>query len=267
MTNLSKYKDDLKKLTDTGKLISKDFEYRNYSAEKIKKLNEEEKALVKKLNMFFERHYQSWYTEASAAIKQLIPDRINEFVELYKGDGKRKEITASNYNIQDWLKGSRAATNRYSGEKIFDDYAAVVMRFNTQYQILASAEKRFTSSLLDIKQLIQADFFDSEIDVSKELMKKGFYRAAGAICGVIIEKHLAQVCNNHNIALTKKTPTIADFNDNLKSNEVIEVSTWRFIQRLGDLRNTCAHNKDKEPSREDTTELVEGTDKLIKTLF
>lgn len=267
MTNLTKYKDDLKQLLDTAKVISQDLEYRYYSQEKIKKLDKEEQALIKKLNLFFETHYQSWYTEALAVVKQLIPDRLVEFIDLYKGDGKRKDITATSFNIQDWLKGSRVSANRYTGEKPFDDYAAVVMRFNNQRQILASAEKRFTSSLLDIKQLVQADFFDSELDVSKELIKKGFYRAAGVICGVIIEKHLAQVCSNHNVTIAKRNPTIADLNDSLKSSEVIDISSWRFIQRLGDLRNLCGHNKDKEPTKEDTTELIEGTDKLIKTIF
>src|SRR5687767_7648121 len=102
MTNLSKYKEDLKKLLDTAEVMGRDLTYRTYSEEKVKKLKAEEQDLIKKLNMFFETHYQSWYTEASAVIKQLIPDRLNEFVELYKGDGKRKGIDAMSFNIQDW---------------------------------------------------------------------------------------------------------------------------------------------------------------------
>jgi len=267
MTNLTKYKEDLKLLLDKAKLIGEDFKYRTYTTEQLKKLNKDEIAIVKKLNNFFEINYQGWYTEAIAVVKLLIPDRLVEFVELYKGDGKRKDISATTYNMQDWLKGSRVAEDEYTGEKAFDDLAAVSMRFTNQYQILMSAEKRFTSSLLDIKQLVQADFFDSEIEISKELLKKGFYRAAGVICGVIIEKHLSQVCNNHSVTIPKKHPTISDFNDTLKSNNVIEISSWRFIQRLGDLRNICGHNKDKEPSKDEVNELIEGTDKLIKTVY
>jgi hypothetical protein len=267
MTNLTKYKDDLKSLLDTAKLIGEDFRYRSFSSEQLKKLDKDDLAIVKKLNNFFEIHYQGWYTEAIAVIKLLIPDRLAEFVDLYKGDGKRKDISATTYNIQDWLKGSRVAVNEYSWEKPFDDLAVVSMRFTNQYQILASAEKRFTSSLLDMKQLLQADFFDTEIEASKELSKKGFYRAAGVICGVIIEKHLSQVCDNHHVPITKKHPTISDFNDLLKSNNVIDIANWRFIQRLGDLRNLCGHNKDKEPTKDDVDELIEGTDKLIKTTY
>jgi len=266
MTNLSKYKQDLKSLLDTGKLINEDFRYRALSPEQVKKLSKQDKEIQKTLESFFERHYQAWYTEAIAVVKMLIPDRLAEFTELYKGDGKRKDITAMTFNIQDWLKGTRIAIDQFSWEKQFDDLAVVAMRFTNQYQILVSAGKRFTSSLMDIKHLLQADLFDSEIETSKELTKKGFYRAAGVICGVVIEKHLGQVCDKHKISITKKHPTISDFNDALKSAEVIDVANWRFIQRLGDMRNLCGHNKAKEPSEDDAIDRIEGTNKVIKTV-
>lgn len=267
MTNLIRYKDDLKSLLDTAKLINHDFAFRSLSDDHVKKLNKEQQELKKKLTNFFEKNYQGWYTEAISVIKLLIPDRLTEFIELYKGDGKHKEISGSTFNIQHWLKGIRASSDDWNFKKRFDDFGAVAMRFNNQYQILNSAEKRFTSSLLDIKQLLQADFFDTEIEVSKELSKKGFNRAAGVICGVVIEKHLGQVCANHNIPITKKFPTISDFNEQLKNKDVIEITMWRFIQRLGDLRNLCGHNKSKEPTNDDVNELIEGTDKLIKTVY
>ena len=97
-------------------------------------------------------------------------------------------------------------------------------------------------------------------------MKNGFLRAAGAICGVILEKHLAKVCLNHNVKITKKDPTISVLNESLKeiAYDTIE---WRRMQRLGDLRNLCDHNKDREPTREEVEELIAGTDRVIKTIF
>lgn len=139
--------------------------------------------------------------------------------------------------------------------------------FQQQSGILDGITQRFKSSLFDIKQVLQADLFDSEVESAKELSKKGFYRAAGVICGVVIEKHLNQVCYNHNISVVKKHPTISDFNDLLKSNEVIEVGIWRQIQRLGDIRNLCGHNKDRDPQKKEVEELISGADKLIKTLY
>jgi len=99
------------------------------------------------------------------------------------------------------------------------------------------------------------------------LNKKGFARAAGAVVGVVLEGHLSQVCNNHNLSVKKSNPTINDYNQLLKDNNIIETPTWRLIQRLGDLRNLCDHKKQKEPTKQEIDELIEGVDKISKTLF
>lgn len=144
---------------------------------------------------------------------------------------------------------------------------AAISQFEQQIAIVKSVKKRFESKLFDIKQLTQADVFDSELDSARELNKKGFTRGAGAIAGVVLEKHLAQVCENHKIKITKKNPSISDFNNKLKTTEVIETKDWRKIQLLGDIRNLCDHNKEKEPKKEDAEDLIDGVEKLIKTLY
>jgi predicted transcriptional regulator len=98
-------------------------------------------------------------------------------------------------------------------------------------------------------------------------MKKKFFRGAGAIAGVVLEKHLKQVIENHNLSTKKKHPSIADYNDLLKKEEIIGTKNWRFIQHLGDLRNLCDHNKDKEPTNDDIQSLIDGIKKIIKTIW
>lgn len=264
-TNLDKYKADLDSLIKLGDAMELDLSFRYLEEEG--KLSDDDKKNFKKFKGAFEKHYQRWYTESSAVIKQLIPDRSIEFDHLYKGDGKRKEINGTTYNLQDWLNGIRSGVDVYKGEKHYNDFAIVSMRFHTQLEILKAVGVRFESSLFDIRQVVQADLFDSEIDTARELLKHGFLRGAGAIAGVILEKHLGQVADNHNIKSRKKHPTISDFNDLLKNEGVIEVPMWRQIQRLGDLRNLCDHNKQREPTSEEVAELIEGAEKVTKTLF
>ena len=140
--------------------------------------------------------------------------------------------------------------------------------FVNQQKILKSVKARFDSTLFDIKQFVQADLFDSELETARELANHGFLRAAGSIAGVVLEKHLGQVVDNHNIKTRKKDPTISDFNDLLKNGGVLDVPPWRQIQRLGDIRNLCTHNKKREPTREEVEELIEGCRKIhMKTLF
>lgn len=114
---------------------------------------------------------------------------------------------------------------------------------------------------------MQADLFDSELEVARELNKKGFARGAGAVAGVVLEKHLSEVCDNHNVKILKKNPTINDYNQSIKDADIIEVKDWRFIQRLADLRNLCDHDKKVEPKQEDIEELIMGVEKISKTIF
>lgn len=261
--NLERFKADLAKLLKLGEEMSLDLMYQ--IAESERALSEAAANQAAAVEGCFEDNYQSWYTEACAVLRQLLPDRLQEFNELYQGDGKRKEIDATNYNIQDWLHGVDAS--RSYGVKIYNELKPTSKRFQTQVGILRSAEGRFESSLFDIVQLVRADLFDSELEAARELTKHGFLRGAGAIAGVVIERHLAQVCNIHKISIQKKNPNISDFNDRLKDGAVLDVPTWRQIQRLADIRNLCDHNKEREPTADEVMELVAGVDKVCKTIF
>jgi len=55
------------------------------------KLEAKYEETTKTIERSFEKNYQKWYTESHAVIKQLLPDRLNEFVELYRPEPRRKE--------------------------------------------------------------------------------------------------------------------------------------------------------------------------------
>jgi hypothetical protein len=165
------------------------------------------------------------------------------------------------------MMGLRTNLNLATREKYFDDLGAVRNRFKAQLDILRSSQARFESTLFEIRRLAQADLFDSELDAARELHKNGFLRGSGVVAGVVLEKHLAEVRSNHNVVTRKKHPTISDLNDLLKDKNVIDVPTWRFIQRLGDIRNLCGHSKQRDPSEAEVLELIDGVDKITKTLF
>jgi hypothetical protein len=218
-----------------------------------------------KLIPSFKNTYQSWYTEAKALVRQLIPDRVQDFASHYERPKIRKSITRENYVIEDYLKGL-AATQGPLNERVVGPESAHP-QFQQQLEIARSAKQRFESSLFDIRQLVQADLFDSELDAAEELAKKKFTRAAGAIAGVVLEHHLAQVCENHKITITKKNPTIFDLNELLKAANVIETADWRFVQHLADIRNLCDHSKASDPTVEQVNDLIAGVKKMSKTLF
>lgn len=136
-----------------------------------------------------------------------------------------------------------------------------------QYNMVAGLLGRFASTLYDIKTLLHADLLDDELQQAEELNKNGFQRGAGVLAGVVLEGHLAAVCDRHGVAIRKKDPAISDLNDALKAASVTDVIQWRFVQHLGDLRNKCGHKKAVEPTKEEVTELIDGVRRMTKTLL
>ena len=207
--------------------------------------------------------YQPWYTRALPVIRDILPDRYDEFVSLYAG-GPRKQMDLSNYRISDYLHGLGLAQG---GELLFEPKEVFLSLFYQQLSILSSAQPRLDSVLTDISGVIRAEFFDDELDGCEELLRNDYLRAAGVIAGVVLERHLSSICANHSINFRKKSPTLADFNDALKKNKVLDTPKWRKIQHLGDLRNLCSHAKEREPTKEEVTELIEGVGNTIKSVF
>lgn len=246
-------KDELVILVEEGKklltglsIYSPTFSFENAT--------EEEKSLVG----YFYGNYEKWYTKTLYIIKVFIPDRYNDFSLLYSND-KRKEIFWMNYTISDAVQQIKSASNTLHP-------CNALTKLSQQVSMVEVCLEKFDSKIFDIQTILQADVFDSEIESSRHLAKMGYLRAAGAICGVIIEKHLAGVCQNHNISLKKKNPSISDYNDSLK-DVAYDTVEWRRIQRLGDIRNLCDHNKEREPLKEELDELISSTDRVIKTVF
>lgn len=264
MTNLTKYKKDLDALIQQGDLLSlaMNIECEVLNNRSQKYTDEEFKKICDALPSI-KSDYQIWYSEAVSVIKLIIPDRLNNFVQYYEKSKTRRVIDYESYVIEDYLQELIIK----KGGQIIVSKSAAINKLAQQVAILKSCKRKFESSLFDIKQLLLADIFDTEIDSAKELNRKGFYRASGAIIGVILESHFEQVCKNHNLPLPKKYYTINEYNDLLKKHEIIEIETFRHIQLLGDIRNKCDHKKEQEPTKKDIDDLISGAEKIIKSVY
>ena len=207
--------------------------------------------------------YQSWYTKSLNVIKQVIPERYQEFQGYYE-IGNTGELNRYNYRIVHYLLGHYYRTGGGSfrnGRDLF------LKNLANQVTILASTQDKIDSILTDIKGILQFELFDNELEAAEELLRNGYSRPAGALAGVTLETHLSKVVENHNLKITKTNPSISDYNDGLKKNNVYDIPDWRFIQRLGDIRNLCDHKRTRDPKKEEIRELIDGVKKVIKTIF
>lgn len=210
----------------------------------------------------FSTAYQKWYSKAVIVVKQILPDRYDEFTECYKPSKNRKEITALNYTISDYLL--RNLVIGWNKEAITSIFGSKLIQ---QVEIFNSCLSRLDSILSDIQATLQAELFDNEISAAERLLKTGHLRSAGALVGVTLERHFTAVAQNHLIKISKKNPTISDFNDLFKNAGIYDVTTWRFIQFLGDIRNLSSHFKDREPTKAEIEDMINGTQKILKTVF
>jgi len=262
--NLKQYRHDLMKLAKLGEEMLVDLSLRQPAA------GYKQPPPASGIFGSFERNYQRWFTEAAAVVEQLIPGRAEEFTKLYSG-GKHQGSKPAECTIQDWLLGRnaycRSTQDHQQDDRSIDVLLGVTLRLKAQVEILRSAESRLESSLFDLRRLLRAEMFDSELDACRELAAHGFFRASGTIAGVVLERHLRQTAANHGLTLRRTEPTINDYNERLKKAGLLDLPEWRRIQRLADLRNLCVHDKGREPTGEEVSELIEGVSKIIKTLF
>lgn len=216
---------------------------------------------------FVEFKYEKWYTRGLSILQQLAPERIKDFQQLYKLERRKENVDYSTYTISDYLLGLR--TKAY-GEFVIGELQALEIfsqKFRNQIGIIISLVDKLDSVLSDIKGVLQAELFDTELAAAEELLKNNHIRPAGVLAGVSLEAHLKTICGNHSVKITQKNPTISNYNDELKNASIYDVAQWRFIQHLGDLRNKCAHKGTVEPTKQDAQDLIDGVKKVIKIVF
>lgn len=265
-SNITRFEADLEALIKSGNQLEQAMIYEcdrgAYKTAAKKAVGDGAEEHIKAIPSF-RAEYQSWYSESLVLLKQLLPGRQADFIRHYEKPRTRKSIDYENYRIEDYLQ--RLQVTR-AGEVVVDRSAAFP-HFQQQLAIVKACKARFKSSLFEIRQLVQADLLDSEIESAEILAKHKFTRAAGAVAGVVLERHLGQVCIDHNISTGKKNPSISDFSEALKSASVIDLPQWRFIQHLADIRNLCDHSRKPEPTVDQVEDLLQGAKKITKTIY
>jgi hypothetical protein len=245
-----------------ARLKKEEAEARKKAKQKSEPLPESVIELIKANN--FGAEYQAWYSKALRVVEQLLPDRYQEFRELYRLDKRPKELDVTTYAVSDYIHGTIVSRG---GIRRFDPMTIGMRKFKDQIDILASARDRLASRLGDIESSLEATLLDDELATAGELLRTKHLRSAGVVAGVVLERHLKSVAENHKVKLGRKKPQIGALNDALKEAKVFDNPRWREIQRLGDIRNLCAHDGDREPKAKEVRELIDSTERIIKTVF
>jgi hypothetical protein len=198
----------------------------------------------KKLSEKFKLDYQDWYSSCCALLERNYnKERTSEFKSEYENN--IKAIISANYITQD---------AEYEFIDSFKHQASILNALPLYLEYNLSVMELTVASILMDDELLEAEY----------LLKKGFIRAAGALAGVVLERHLKMLCDKNEPKLKyPKNATISQLSDILKGNNLLDIPEWRKIQFLGDIRNKCDHDKNIEPKKEEVAKLISEVEEMI----
>jgi hypothetical protein len=196
--------------------------------------------------------YQQWYSAAKTILDKNQLSRTPEFENTYspnktKGDLGIKQLIAKRY------------ITKAEQFKLMDSIDA-------QFDILAAVLIHLKFLIYDVELTVYSVLMDDELIAANHLLKNGFMRPAGALAGVILERHLKNLLRKHMPPIKyKEKDTLAVLNGLCKET-IYDLVTWRKVQCLADIRNLCDHDKEREPTKDEVAELINGVSAMLKTI-
>ncbi len=243
---------------------------------------------------FMKRHtpYQAWYTKALRVIRQLYPERSDDFQAPYRAllalqrlapsppwyrkalrvmhrltarrsqaakdherEGHDSARSGSPETVRHTCMGMTITPN---GEMIPSVRMTFLAHFSQQLSILSSVRDGLEYVLADMHGTLYGDVENHLLATVYTLSQHGHRRAAGALAGVLLEIHLAHVAAKYRVARCPTSSGITTLNAALKCGGIYDGEVWRFIQRLGALRDVCVDSPRRDPTVDEITTFIQG---------
>lgn len=130
--------------------------------------------------------------------------------------------------------------------------------------VFMAAKEDFEGGYLNsVRNLIQAEVFDNELDQAKELLKSGYAAAAAVVAGVVLETTLRNMCCDNGIPLGKLDKMNAD----LAKKGIYNGLVQKRITALAGIRNSAAHGKVDEFSKDDVNLMINEIEKFVASIL
>ncbi|TNJ39788.1 DUF4145 domain-containing protein [Chlorobaculum thiosulfatiphilum] len=198
------------------------------------------------------------------AIELTIKEGRNGHGTLYKSMDKEKALTWK-VKVKNLLIATCGEKSQHFQEitKIEDakEYYEVD-RFKKMKAVFIAAMDDYKGGYLtSIKNLIQADVFDSELDQANGLLSNGYKLAAAVIAGVVLETSLRDLCNKESLPIGKLDKMNAD----LAKAGIYNKLQQKRITALADIRNSAAHGKPEEFTESDVETMIRDIEQFLAT--
>lgn len=151
------------------------------------------------------------------------------------------------------FKSFEKAEKPQSYESTFDAFKRVKAVF------FAAKEDYEGGYITSVKNLVQAEVFDSELEQATELLEAGYATAAAVIAGAVLETTLRNLCDANGIAHGKLDKMNADLAKAGVHNALVQ----KNITALAATRNSAAHGKTGEFSKEDVKHMIAEINRYV----
>src|SRR5215469_16847683 len=176
----------------------------------------------------FEVGYQRLYSRTLPLMKDLAPDRYDEFQSYYFREWRMPETRLWDFVVRDYILGR---TGTVTGDKARSE---TLRCFTSQLAILRSVGDRIESTQLDTADQAERSLQLALLDTANGLIKIN-ERAAGALAGVVLETHLRKLATSRKLRFLKKSPSPRELADMLKEAQVLDIPVHSQVIWIADI--------------------------------
>ncbi|MGM0593800.1 MAG: DUF4145 domain-containing protein, partial [Pseudomonadota bacterium] len=117
--------------------------------------------------------------------------------------------------------------------------------------------------LNSVRNLVQAEVFDSELEQAQELLDNGYKLASAVVAGVVLETALRELCDQEGISHGKLDKMNSDLTKLGKYNKLQQ----KRITALADIRNSAAHGKPEGFSEADVKSMIRDIEGMLASFL
>lgn len=160
-------------------------------------------------------------------------------------------------------KDSEYYASFVKAEKI-QSYETNVDNFKRVKAVFLAAMEDFNGGYINtIRNFVQAELAEDEIDQARELLASGYTAAAAVVAGVVLETTLRTLCSRHNLVPASMDRMNAELAKSGQYNTLVQ----KRITTLAAVRNSAAHGKTEEYGANDVQTLILDVERFVSDMF
>jgi hypothetical protein len=132
--------------------------------------------------------------------------------------------------------------------------------FKEMKAVLLAAKEDYEGGFLNkLRNLIQAEVFDTQLEQAEELLIAGYEMAAAVVAGVVLETNVRQMCVDRGIGTGKLDKMNADLAKAGAYNSLVQ----KRVTALAGIRNAAAHGETTAFSKDDVKGMIQEIQRFL----